>query len=100
MNTAVVIAKIDPRIKEKAQKAAAELGISLSSVINASLREFIERKTVTFRTPEIPSDYLIKSLKESAEDIKMGRVISFKNPKVALKFLDKMIEDDRKSSKN
>lgn len=100
MNSAVVNAKIDPQIKKKAQKIAAEIGVSLSDVINAQLREFIEKKTITFRKPEIPSEYLIKSLKESEEDVKKGRVISFKSPKDALKFLDKMIEDDRKSTKN
>lgn len=100
MNTAVVNAKIDPQIKKKAQKIAAEIGVSLSDVINAQLREFIEKKTIIFRKPEIPSKYLIKSLKESEEDIKAGRIISFKNPKDALNFLDKMIEDDRKSTKN
>lgn len=100
MNTAIVNAKVDPKIKRQAQKTAAEIGVSLSDVINASLREFIEKKTITFRKPEIPSDYLIKSLKESEEDIKAGRTISFKDPKDALNFLDKIIEDDRKSTEN
>lgn len=100
MNTAVVNAKIDPQIKRKAQKIAAEIGVTLSDVIDAQLREFIEKKTITFRKPEIPSEYMKKALKESMEDVKAGRVVSFENTKDAIAFLDKMIEDDKKSKKN
>lgn len=89
MNTAIVNAKIDPQVKKKAQKIAAEIGVSLSDVINAQLREFIEKKTITFRKPEIPSDYLIKALKKSEEDVKEGRVSPhFDNAKDALAWLD------------
>jgi antitoxin component of RelBE/YafQ-DinJ toxin-antitoxin module len=42
MNTAVINIKTDPKVKAKAQKKAAKMGISLSHVINNSLRNFIE----------------------------------------------------------
>ncbi|MBI4067017.1 type II toxin-antitoxin system RelB/DinJ family antitoxin [Candidatus Gottesmanbacteria bacterium] len=89
MNTVIVNAKIDPRVKKKAQKIAAEIGVSLSDVINAQLREFIEKKTITFRKPEIPSPYLIKALKEAEEDVKAGKVSPhFDDAKDALAWLD------------
>lgn len=52
MNTAVINVRIDPKIKRQAQKTATEIGVSLSDVINASLREFVRKKTVTFRSQE------------------------------------------------
>ena len=89
MNTAIVNAKVNPKIKKQAQKIAGEIGVSLSDVINGKLREFIEEKTITFRKPEIPSDYLIKSLKESKEDIKAGRISPhFDNAKDAIAWLE------------
>ena len=89
MNTAVVNAKIDPQIKKKAQKIAAEIGVTLSDVIDAQLREFIEKKAITFRKPEIPSEYMKKALQESQEDVKAGRVSPhFDNAKDAIAWLN------------
>lgn len=89
MNTAIVNAKIDPQVKKKAQKIAAEIGVSLSDVIDASLREFIHKKSITFRVNEELSDYAIQSLRESMEDIKAGRVSpAFTKTKDAIKWLN------------
>src|SRR3990167_8499609 len=101
MNSAVVNVKIDQKLKKRAQKVASDLGFSLSSLINAYLKELTRTKTVTFSTrKEEPSEYLIQSLKESAEDIKAGRVVSFENPKDAVDYLDKIIDADRKTKEN
>ena len=40
--------KTDKDVKEKAQKIAKGIGLPLSSVINAYLKEFIRSKEVTF----------------------------------------------------
>jgi len=100
MNTAVINVKVDSRVKAKAREIAGELGLSLSAYINASLRELVRSKAINFSLVEEPSDYLIESIKKSEEDIKAGRVISFKGLKQATKHLDKMITDEKKSSKN
>lgn len=101
MNTAVINIKVDPITKKKAKTVASELGFSLSSLINAYLKQLIRVKTVAFSTiSEEPTDYLLKALKESKEDIKAGRVVSFDNPDKALSYLDKIIEDERKSKKH
>ena len=101
MNTAVVNVKVDPRVKKEAQKLAADLGLSLSGLINAYLKQIIRTKTVSFSaSAEEPSEFLISALKESKKDIKAGRVVSFDNPDAALSFLDKMIADDKKLQKN
>lgn len=97
MNTAVINIKIEPDIKKKAQQIAGDLGFSLSSLINGYLKQLIRSKRVNFSLSEEPSDYLIQTLKESKEDIKAGRVISFKNSQDALGYLDEMIAHDQRT---
>ncbi|MDO8657438.1 MAG: type II toxin-antitoxin system RelB/DinJ family antitoxin [Candidatus Levybacteria bacterium] len=97
MNTATINIKTEPHIKAEAQKTAKEIGINLSSILNAFLRQFIKTKTITFSALyETPSEYLLKSIKKSEEDVKAGRVTKFKTGKDALKYLDKEIENERR----
>jgi addiction module RelB/DinJ family antitoxin len=102
MNTTSLHIKIEPDIKEQAQKTAGELGLSLSAVTKALLKQFIRTKQLSIgarERTEIPNAYLRKVLKESEEDIKAGRVVSFKNSKEALSYLDSLIEHDRHPTK-
>ncbi len=74
MNTAVVNVKVHKDVKKQAQKVAAEMGVSLSALINGFLKRLIKTKTVRFSTREEPSAWMIKELKKSREDIKAGRI--------------------------
>lgn len=90
MNTAVINIKTQPEVKLKAQKFAREIGVSLSSLINAYLRQFIRTKKVEFDLGEEPSPDLIKMLKRSEKDIKAGRVSpAFDDVEEAIKWLHK-----------
>ena len=103
MNKTVVINfKTRPDIKRQAQKLAEEFGISLSSLINLSLVRAIKEKAVSFgiSEKEEPSDWLIQALKESDEDIKAGRVISFESPDDALSYVDNLINTHGKNKKS
>lgn len=96
MNTASILIKIDPQVKTKAQKTAEKMGLSLTSVINHYLKHFITTETITFSTRgEKPSKYLINALKESEEDVKAGRVISFDKVDDVLSYIDSLIEYDK-----
>lgn len=96
MNTATINIKTEPHIKAEAQKTAKEIGINLSSIINAFLRQFIKTKTIIFSAlDEEPNKYLLKSIKKSEEDVKAGRVTKFKTGKDALKYLDKEIKNEK-----
>ncbi|MBI4084623.1 MAG: type II toxin-antitoxin system RelB/DinJ family antitoxin, partial [Candidatus Levybacteria bacterium] len=44
----VIHIKADREVKENAQKAAKDLGLTLSDIINASLRNFIRTREITF----------------------------------------------------
>lgn len=97
MNTSVINIKIDPQVKKAAQKTAADLGLSLSSVINGYLREFIVKKSMTFSDIRLePTPHLEAILRKSQKDIKEGNVKSFDNPSSALSYIDTIIADGKK----
>jgi addiction module RelB/DinJ family antitoxin len=99
MNTTSLHIQIEPVIKQQAQKTADELGLSLSSVVKALLKQFIRTKRLSVGiTEEIPNEYLRQSLKQSDEDIKAGRTLSFKSGKDALDYLAREIEDEKRSA--
>lgn len=88
MNTAVINVKTDLALKKESQAVAKEIGVSLSALIKAYLKQLVKSRKVTFR--EEPSAYMIKALKESAEDIRKGRVSPvFKSIKDMDAWLDK-----------
>lgn len=91
MNKTIINIKTDLKIKVHAQKIAADLGLSLSGIINAYLKQLVRAKTIQFslRHEEIPSDYLLSVLKESERDKKKGNMHSFKTAKEAIAFLDR-----------
>ena len=71
MNDAVVTIKIDSQTKREAQKIAERLGMPLSVVIKAFLKQFIKTKTVEFSArDEEPSEYLIRTIKQAEKCLK------------------------------
>ena len=90
MDTAIINIRTEPLVKKKAKRVAETLGLSLSSIIDAYLRQLIRTKTVTFSAAsEEPTEYLLKSLEESRRDIEAGRVSpTFDNAKDAIAWLD------------
>lgn len=89
MNTVIHI-KADKEVKENAQKAAKDLGLTLSDVINASLRNFIRTREVIFSDIPRMTPELEKRLDKVEEDIKLGRNLSpaFDNMDEAIAWLD------------
>ena|SRR3989344_5841472 len=90
MNTASVHIKIEPGIKIQAQKTAEELGLSLSAVMKALLKQFIRTKHLSVGAREEPSAYMIEGLKKSDKEYKDGNTSpSFANAKDSFKWLGK-----------
>lgn len=74
MSYTVVSAKIDPQIKKEAMATANAMGMPLSVVIKAFLKQFIRTKTITFSIrDEIPNEHLKSVLKQADENIKQGK---------------------------
>jgi addiction module RelB/DinJ family antitoxin len=100
MNTAIVNVKVDPKIKKQAQKVAQTLGFSLSSLINAYLRQFVRDRTVGFSDVRLElTPYAKRMLKESEAEIHSGKVKSY-SPDEYLAYLDTMIANDKKHRKS
>lgn len=89
MSSVVVTIKVDPQTKKEAQKTAYELGMPLSVVIKAFLKQFIKTKTVEFSArDEEPSEYLISTIKQAEKDLKEGKASPvFDNAKDAIAWL-------------
>ena len=91
--TTVIHIKADKEVKENAQRAAKDLGLSLSDVINASLRNFIRTREVVFSDIPQMTPELEKRIKKVEEDIKHNRNLSpkFKTAKEAIAYLKKQL---------
>jgi len=78
MNTKTLFAfKTDKKIKEAAQKAAAEIGVPLSTILNAFLKQFSRDKEIVFSARSYhPTPYLEKILEAAEQDIKQGKNLS------------------------
>lgn len=90
MNYAVVSAKIDPQTKSEAMATANELGMPLSVIIKAFLKQFIRTKSVSFSvTGEEANEYLKSVIKQAEKNYLKGRVSPpFTKAKDAVKFLE------------
>lgn len=90
MNYAVVATKIDPQTKKAAMETAADLGLPLSVIVKAFLKQFIRTKSITFSTSEEPSEYLKNAIYQAEKDWKAGRTSpAFKTGKEAVAWLEK-----------
>jgi len=88
----IINIKTEKEIKENAQSIAKEMGISLSDVINASLRNFIRtREVYFFDTPRMTPEFE-KILGKIDKNIKEGKNISPKlsSSKEANDYLDNL----------
>ena len=76
MAKTIINIKADKEVKENAQKLAQELGISLSDVVNASLRNFIQSREVTFSAIPRMTPELERLVGRARSDFKEGKNIT------------------------
>lgn len=91
MSYAVVTAKVDPQTKKEAQETAEKLGMPLSVVIKAFLKQFIRTQSVSFGVlDEEPSEYLKNAIRQAEKDWKAGKTSpAFKTGEEAVAWLEK-----------
>ena len=86
----VLNVKTDSLIKEKAQSLAKHLGIPLSTVVNAYLKEFVTTGTFSVqREPELTpavKEELALAVREAAEGMSVSPI--FKDSKEAVAWLN------------
>jgi addiction module RelB/DinJ family antitoxin len=91
MNTATILTKTDPKVKLEAQKTAKALGLSLSTVIDSFLRDFIKTKKL-LSAGEVPTPYLENILKKAKKERDKDSP-TFKNGTDAVKWLEDHCRD-------
>ncbi len=75
MNTKTILnIKTDKKLKKAAQEMAEELGVPLSTAINAFLKQFVrEKELVLSADRRTPTPYLQRILKEAEEEYARGK---------------------------
>lgn len=68
--------KLDKDVKTQAQKLAVDFGLSLSTLINAQLKQFIRDKQLIISKAPKMSSYLEKLLGPIEQNIRRGKNLS------------------------
>ena len=65
-NTATILSiKVDKKVRDDAKRVATELGLTLTAVVNACLKQFIREKSITLSMyPQKPSKEILELLKK------------------------------------
>ena len=71
----VINIKADKEVKEGAVRTAKQIGLPLSTVVNAFLRQFIIQKSITFSVPLKPTRWLQEILLEADKDFRDSKNI-------------------------
>jgi addiction module RelB/DinJ family antitoxin len=89
MTKTTINIKADKDVKENAQKVARELGIPLSTIINAYLNQLIRTKKVHFFVDKELKPSIKKRLDRLSREAKNGKNLSptFKNVSEAIRYL-------------
>ena len=84
--------KADKEVKENAQKLAKDLGLPLSGIINALLKEFVRNRSVSFSVIPTMTRALENVLGKVENDIKKGKNMSpvFSSADKANDYLDNL----------
>ncbi len=88
----IINIKTEKEVKENAQRLAKELGLSLSDVLNASLRNFIRTREVYFSHTPRMTEELENLIEKTEKDIALNKNMSprFNDAKEAIKYLDSL----------
>ena len=99
--TTVLNVKIDDKLKKEAQKAAKAIGLPISTVVAAGLREFVRTRSITISDQPRLKPEVEKELLKISADAKKGRNVSpvFDNLEESFVWLDKEVAKERQALK-
>ena len=101
MNATTIHIKTDMQTKIKAKKVAEQFGLTLTSMVNALLKEITRTKKLYLSLgEEEPTEYFKQLMRQADEDIKEGRVISFKDGKEAINHVNSLIKNDKRKTES
>lgn len=87
--TTMLHIKIDKKIKQQAEKFAKNNGLTITALVNLSLRGVLNNGGLMIGEPEIPNAKTAKILRQAIKDSKAGKGLSpvFDNMEDAIKYL-------------
>jgi addiction module RelB/DinJ family antitoxin len=91
LNTTTIHIKTDVKTRDDAKKVAEGFGFSLTSLVNALLKQVARTKRLTLSMDEEPTQYMLDALKQSEEDVKAGRVLTFKTADDAISHVSTLL---------
>ncbi|MBI2592488.1 hypothetical protein HYW36_03375 [Candidatus Saccharibacteria bacterium] len=77
--TIILNIRTDPQTKQQIQEFAAELGVPVSVIMNAQIKQMLRDRKVVLSTELEPTPYLEKIMREVEADLKTGKNITRTN---------------------
>ncbi len=91
MTKTILNIKTDPKTKVEIQEFAAELGVPVSVIMNAQIKQMLRDRKIVLSTELEPTPYLIKIMDQVEKDLKTGKNITKTFSKTeALRHLDSL----------
>ncbi len=79
-NTATILnIKTDKKLKAEAKAVADGMGLTLTTVVNSMLKQFVREKEITFSVNEYPSPMLREAIKEARAEFEAAELKVYSN---------------------
>ena len=73
-NTKILLTvKTDKKLKKAAQAVADEIGISLGTLVNSFLKQFVRTREVNFSVSYKPTPYLMRAIEDAEREYSEGK---------------------------
>lgn len=91
MTKTILNIKIDPQTKQQIQEFAAELGVPVSVIMNAQIKQILRDRKIMLSTELEPTPYLVKIMEQVEKDLTAGKnMTKAMNVKEAVAYLDSL----------
>lgn len=89
MTKTILNIKTDPSTKQQIQEFAAELGVPVSVIMNAQIKQMLRDRRIVLSTELEPTPYLVKIMKQVEKDLVANKnMTKAMDIKEALTYLD------------
>jgi addiction module RelB/DinJ family antitoxin len=92
LDKTIINIKIDKQLKRQAQEVSNEIGVPLTTVISANLKEFVRSRTLSVSALSRLRPEVERELVEAVEDYKKGKNVSkaYTDPDAAASHIDSL----------
>ena len=91
MTKTILNIKIDPQTKRQIQEFAAEMGVPVSVIMNAQIKQMLRDRKIVLSTELEPTPYLVKIMEQVEKDlIAKKNMTKAMNAKEAVAYLNSL----------